>query len=1145
MKAPLADQTARDAIRTALDETLVVEAAAGTGKTTELVARILALLERGVARLSGIVAVTFTEKAAGEMKLRLRTEIERARLVATDDVRKRLDQALAELEAAHIGTIHAFCAEILRERPVEAKIDPIFQTADETVQERLFDETFEAWFQAALEDPGEGTRRVLRKRFRDRDSGGPRLLLRRAARTLVEQRDFDAPWRRDPFDREVAIDDLLKRLDALVPMYELANDKTWWLAKSLEELWRFRKDVRRREDLGNERDYDGLEEELRALARQGRHWNWKGGWNTWGGGYAKETVLRERDAFKEALERFLDRADADLAACLHRDLRPVTQAYVEMQRKAGRLDFLDLLLVTRDLLAKDHAVRGELQRRFTHLLVDEFQDTDPLQAEILLLLAADDPNENDYRRARPIAGKLFVVGDPKQSIYRFRRADVVLYDTIKRRLLGSGARLLHLSTSFRSAPGIQRTINGAFDLAMKRSEDGSQPDYVALQPFRPEPDGRPSVIALPVPSPYSEKSNKVTQWAVSESTPEAVGAFVHWLVHESGWKVTERDRDGAVPIEERHVCLLFKRFVSFREDVTRPYVRALETRRIAHVLVGGRSFHQREEVMAMKSALSAIEWPDDELSVYATLRGPFFALTDDVLLAWRHEQGTVHPFRTPGPQIEALAPVRDALVLLAELHRRRNRRPIADTMVQLLEATRAHAGIAIWPTGAQALANLLRLLEGARKFEAGGATSFRAYLAHLDDEEERGGGADAPVVEEGEGGVRIMTVHKAKGLEFPVVILVDPAAPAAQREPSRWVDADRRLWVTPLAGCVPAELLEHRADIRRHDEEEALRLLYVAATRARELLVVPCVGDGKIDGWVGPLHPALYPSSEDWRSDRPAPGCPRFGPDSVRERQGADVDPSMSVRPGLHVSNVGTDVVWWDPYLFPNAAEIDTGLRQQTILAVDAGATRRDRASEAAHEAWRARRVDDVASGSVPRHRVAIVTKDDPTLAHGAAAIEVAIEDTGVARAGRPHGKNFGVLVHAILATIDLTTRDEARIAAAAALEGRRLGQGESEIAWATKAVAGALAHPLVVRAAKAGTRRECPVSYRAPDGELVEGIVDLAFEEDGTWILVDFKTDVALAAKDTSAYVAQLRRYAQGIHAATNAAVKAFLLGV
>ena len=1135
----LADQDARDAIRTSLDETLVVEAAAGTGKTTELIARILALLESGRAKLTGIVAVTFTEKAAGEMKLRLRTEIEKARLAAKADVRKRLDEALAELEAAHIGTIHAFCAEILRERPVAARIDPIFQTADEVAQGRLFDETFEIWFQAALEDPGEGTRRVLRKRFRDRDSGGPRMMLRKAARTLVDQRDFDAPWRRDPFDRDLLVDELVKQLDALVPMYDLAKDKTWWLAKSLEELVRWVRDVHRREAATGSRDYDGLEEELRSMSRQGKHWNWKGGWNQWGGGYSKDAVLRERDLFKESLDRFLAGADADLAACLHRDLRPVVSSYVAMQRKAGRLDFLDLLLVTRDLLAHDAAVRRELQDRFTHLLVDEFQDTDPLQAEILLLLAADDPKENDYRRARPIAGKLFVVGDPKQSIYRFRRADVVLYDAVKRRLESYGARVIYLSTSFRSAPSIQRAINAAFAEQMKRSPDGSQPDYVALEHFRADPPAQPTVVALPVPSPYSDRSNKISQWAISESTPEAVGAFVHWLIHESGWKVTERDApDVPVKLEERHVCLLFKRFVSFRDDVTRPYVRALETRRIGHVLVGGRSFHQREEVMAMKSALAAIEWPDDELSLYATLHGPFFALNDDVLLAYRHAHGALHPFRTPGPEIEALSPVRDALVLLAQLHRRRNRRPIADTMVQLLEATRAHAGIAIWPTGAQALANLLRLLDGARRFEASGATSFRAYLEYLQEEEERGGGADAPVVEEGEGGVRIMTVHKAKGLEFPVVILVDPAAPASHAEPSRWVDADARLWATPLAGCVPVELLDHRDDMKRHDEEEALRLLYVAATRARELLVVPCVGDGKTDGWVSPLHPVLYPGPDDWRVARAAPGCPKFGADSVKERHEAQVDASASVHPGLHRSDLATDVVWWDPFVLPTASEVDSGLRQQTILAVDKSG--RDQRSEAAHEEWHARRKQNLDVGVVPRHRVAVVTRDEVA---GADDVEVELLDSGLDRTGRPRGKSFGTLVHAIFASVDLA--DPKSVAAAAALEGRRLGASDDDIEWARRSVAHALGHPLVKRAAAASCRRECEVSYRTSDGLLVEGVIDLAFREDASWTVVDFKTDAALSDQTRAGYVTQLRRYALGIREATKLPVRAFLLGV
>ena len=195
----------------------------------------------------------------------------------------------------------------------------------------------------------------------------------------------------------------------------------------------------------------------------------------------------------------------------------------------------------------------------------------------------------------------------------------------------------------------------------------------------------------------------------------------------------ERDSDTAVPIQPRHVCLLFRRFKYFREDVTRDYVRSLEVRQIPHVLVGGRSFHDREEVLAIRNALVSIEWPDDELRVFATLRGPLFALADDALLSFRQRFHRLHPLRRfddaelDGSDRE----VADALAVLAGLHRARNRRPAAETITRLLAAVRAHAGIAIWPTGEQALANCLRMIDLARRFERAGAESFsrlrRAY----------------------------------------------------------------------------------------------------------------------------------------------------------------------------------------------------------------------------------------------------------------------------------------------------------------------------------------------------------------------------------------------------------------------------------
>ena len=623
----LADAEARRRILTEFGTSFFVEAAAGTGKTTALVGRIVGLVCAGAGTLDRIVAVTFTEKAAGEMKLRLRSEIERARTEATREQRDRLDRALEELELARIGTIHAFCGDLLHERPVEAGIDPLFEVASEEEAETFADEAFEAWFQRVLSDPPEGVRRILRRR-----SGwqSPREQLRGAMNSLREHRDFPEPWRRDPFDRNGAIDALM---DELAQLGALAAASSWpddYLARNLEEIARFVEETTRLEAVRG-RDYDGLETELRSLTRW-RSWGWKGAKRTTFGALSRDEVLARRDQAKANLDAFIAASDADLAPLLHDALQAPIADYELLKAKAGRLDFLDLLIKARDLI-RDHAsVRGELQQRFTHFFVDEFQDTDPLQAEILLLLAADDPRETDWRAARPIPGKLFLVGDPKQSIYRFRRADVALYEEVKKRLLGAGAELLHLTTSFRAPPSIQSFVNGAFATAMAAGPDGSQAAYVPLQPSRPEITGRPTLVALPVPRPYGDYG-KIVNWRIDESFPESVGAFIDWLVKESGWTVEEEGR--AVPIRPRHIAILFRRFRNFGADVTRPYVRALEARRIPHVLVGGRSFHDREEIIALRNAITAIEWPDDELRVFATLRGPFFALGDEALLAFR------------------------------------------------------------------------------------------------------------------------------------------------------------------------------------------------------------------------------------------------------------------------------------------------------------------------------------------------------------------------------------------------------------------------------------------------------------------------------------------------------------------------------
>ena len=372
-----------------------------------------------------------------------------------------------------------------------------------------------------------------------------------------------------------------------------------------------------------------------------------------------------------------------------------------------------------------------------------------------------------------------------------------------------------------------------------------------------------------------------------------------------------------MPVKPEHVCILFRRFTNFGVDLTQEYVRCLEARGIAHLLVGSKSFHRREEVGTLRTALRAIEWPDDELSVFAVLRGSLCAVLDDTLLKFRNAYGRFHPMRELPEDLDPeFAPIRDAFALLRELHRRRNYRPIADTIHELLETTRAHAGFAFRKGGERVLANVYRLTDLARSFEVGGAaTSFRAFVEYLESEYESGETGEAPVLEQEGGGVQLMTVHKAKGLEFPVVILADLTAKlTGPQGGDRYSDPDRRLCAQRLLWCAPWELLDAAEEEAKADEEEALRVAYVAATRARDLLVVAAMGEEERQGgWLSPLHDALYPPKERWRIARTAPGCPKFGETTVLNRP-ADQPEEVSVKPGLHYPKTGSHpVVWFDP----------------------------------------------------------------------------------------------------------------------------------------------------------------------------------------------------------------------------------------
>jgi ATP-dependent exoDNAse (exonuclease V) beta subunit len=1013
------------------------------------------------------------------------------------------------------------------------------------------------------------------------ESDGPVDRLKNAGRALAEWRDFPARWSRPPFDRAAHLDRLIAALHQLAdlsagPSYARDN-----LFLDTDAVRRLSRQIRLEESFGH-RDLDGWEARLVDLVRdRGFSRTRKGSGYKYGKirlrpdaigeeppatrDVTRTEVLAARDALLADLQQFRQDADADLAAALQQELTGATTRYQELKKSAGALDFADLLARARDLIRTNEGVRRHLQSKFRRIFVDEFQDTDGIQAEILLLLAADSPHDTDPDRVTPSPGKLFIVGDPKQAIYRFRGTDVGTYWRVSRHLQKRGGRVLQLTTSYRSLPDIQRFVNAAFAREMQENADTLQARYVPLSECRHAANSQPSVVALPVPKPYATRGPlKASGRAIDESLPDAVGAFIAWLVDsKNGWTIAERQPDSSekqVPIQPRHIALLFRRFVSFGTDVTRPYTDAIEARAIPHLLVGGKAFHGREEVETVRAALAAIEWPDDELSVFATLKGSLFAIDDEHLLEFRHRFGAFHSFRIPkelggnsGQELALTAEptghlmaIAEALRLLQLLHRGRNYRPVADTVTRLLSETRAHVGFILRPAGEQALANVLHVAELARQYEATGGISFRGFIDELRDAA-ASEGAEAPILEESSDGVRLMTVHKAKGLEFPVVILADLTCRISRGDASRYLDPSRRLCAMKIGGWAPHDLHLHEAEEVARDHAEGVRLAYVAATRARDLLVVPALGDEPWEGgWFSPLNAALYPTADARRTATRAPRCPVFkSKDSVAQRPGDEVAGTTTVCPGLHTFPAGGySVVWWEPG--PGGGlrlgeKPPFGVRREELIVKDVprnvvadGRTRYDR--------WRLNRDDARQAGAVPsialttvREWAADRRQPDPG---GVRPSDITVVDLAAGeRDDVRGGPAFGTLVHAVLAqsAFDAVPDEIARMAE---LEARILGLDGTAAQAAGVVVCRVFAHDLVSRAKAAAVRgacrRETPVSCTLPDGTVVEGVVDLAFEEAGHWYVVDYKTDRDFPTLGEDEYRRQVALYASAISQAT-----------
>ena len=471
---------------------------------------------------------------------------------------------------------------------------------------------------------------------------------------------------------------------------------------------------------------------------------------------------------------------------------------------------------------------------------------------------------------------------------------------------------------------------------------------------------------------------------------------------------------------------------------------------------------------------------------------------------------------------------------------------MAETISRLLEATRAHAAFVLRPSGEQALANVLHVVELARTYERGGGISFRGFVEQLGDDADGGKTAEAPILEEGSEGVRIMTVHKAKGLEFPVVVLADMTAKMWRPPATRFIDPGRGLCALRIAGWSPVDLLEHEESEEKRDQAEGVRIAYVAATRARDLLVVPAIGDAAFEsGWVSPLNGAVYPERLDAAPAAPPAGCPPFGADCTLRRPDDLAFRQSGVRPGRHeLGNPAYGVVWWDPSSLELHAEPLFGIRQEDLIGKeipDAVVA----ADVQAHRQWEEERASLLSSAARPEPAGA---DRDRAGARGGRR-ERRRRGRRAAAARRPSGRRALRRARPRRAGDGRARRRRGRRRAR-----RRACRPESSAPTTARRrprrrrSSAALRHPLLERARRAAAeglcRREVPVTFAAPDGIVIDGVVDLAFAEGGTWTVVDFKTDRDLAL-GLDVYRRQVALYAAGITAATGRPAVPVLLRV
>jgi ATP-dependent helicase/nuclease subunit A len=887
-------QAQREAIETR-GRRVLVSAGAGSGKTRVLVERFLKLLEEDVDwQVSDIVAVTFTEKAAREMVSRIRREI-RSRIEQSVDVneRRRWREHRNALDSSRIGTIHSLCASLLRAHPAEAGLDPEFEVLEEIETAVLLDQAIEeTLIEMARSESQEieifsyltihQVRSSLRSLIAQGEGG--RTALNKFIDENTEETAAQAPQSSKSNTANILFfwQETIKRYRA-----EAANsllERSTWKrdTKTIRTIAALKNDDKREQcrlqvlELLEVAEFSDENEQVKALLEIAACINLRGGSKkNWSSEEDFEAVkialgnLRESIRSEKLLKLELNEADhqsAEVACYLAKLYEKARRRFEGFKTEREAVDFNDLEELTGRMLATHEDVRRLYSEgsRIRALMIDEFQDTSPLQKSILWMIA-------------PANQELFIIGDAKQSIYRFRGADVTVFQNARNEVETLEGRVIGMDTCFRTHTRLIDFVNHIFP-SVFTLESRYDTAYERMTPNRLPSHERASVELHIIAQnrnaedEASEPKVRLNASGLREIEAALIARRIEEIRQQGEILLFDEKENRVRGAEYGDFALLFQASTNF--DI---YEQALADARIPYVTVAGRGFYARQEITDINNLLSFLASPNDNLSLASVLRSPMFALSDETLLRLRPAQIPSLwkalcdvSIEVSKDQIEA---VRFARETLKDLRGLAGRTSAAQLISAAVQATGYMAMLMLLPNGERRVANIEKLIEQTHKLSTMTLAEVVERIGDLRFREIREGEA---TIEES-GAVRLMTVHKSKGLEFPVVWIVDATYGGNPSKSIIATHADLGFAIDVRADEFDTRDERPRAasfDLLKivetqMDKAEKKRLLYVAATRARDHLIISgSLGRAKFSGehWLGRIASAMG-IEEDLRPD--------------------------------------------------------------------------------------------------------------------------------------------------------------------------------------------------------------------------------------------------------------------------------------